>query len=829
MAEETYRHILLRQQADINRYTNPQGGGSSFELFPGLNRQVHGNKIKNDLQTVLLESEELGRIRRKNDIDEKLGIYLTFESHDGFPLNFEKLDTTKEGIELVRAFFKDGKELAVIFVPDGKLKIFFDKLEKYLTKTTKQGNYRYRDVIESIEKIKLSALENFWSDSEAFPIDLAKKSFFEAWLRVGEERDSLIHRFKEQAIKVDIFVSDKALEFPETTVFLIRASINQLRRSVLLLDCLSEFRYSKDSPTFFLNMNPVEEKEWGENLLERVTIDRNHKDIAVCILDTGVNYSHPLLTKSITESDADTYNPNWGIVDHAGHGTEMAGLALYGDLFPLLVNGDPIVLNHSLESVKLLPPMGQNPEDLYGVITEACVARAELLAIERKRIFNLAVTSLSFINQNGEPTSWSAAIDKLAFCPEEENTFKRLILSSAGNLKYDDIKDYPYSNVVNSVQNPAQAWNCLTVGAFTEKSDIDITDYPELTAIANQGDLSPTSTTSLLWNDSNWPIKPEIVMEGGNYAKDKSGFVTSNESLSLITTRRDFQNKLFTMCGDTSAATAQASRHAALVASEYPEFWPETIRGILIHSADYTKLNFENKQIKQLKQEDQIKILRKIGYGHPNLNTALSSGKSICTLIIQDEIQPFIKDGSTIKTNEIKFFNLPLPVVALNQIALEEVQLKVTLSYFIEPNVRKINTKFSKTYSSCALRFESMAGTETIEGFKKRVNKVEREKLDSGKLETGFSNPENDQWVFGSQLRGFGSIHSDVWLGTAAELAKKESVCIYPVGGWWKTRKQLGKYNNKIRFALLVTIKTNSSDVDIYNEIASRIQIESKV
>ncbi len=648
---------------------------------------------------------------------------------------------------------------------------------------------------------------------------------FEAWLRKGGEGASIIQRFKREANKAEIFVSERGLDFPETSVFLIRSSINQLKQSVLLLDCLAEFRFSKDSPAFFLDMNPREEQEWAENLSDRISTEQSHKEIAVCILDTGVNYSHPLLAQSITLSDTDSHNPNWGKNDHAGHGTKMAGLALYGDLYPLLVSRDKITLTHCLESIKILPPEGLNPEDLYGVITNEAIARAELLAIERKRIFNLAVTAQDFSNQNSNPTSWSATIDKLAF-GYEDDSIKRLFLVSAGNLPYDEIKNYPYSNDLYAVQNPAQAWNCLTIGAFTEKVDIDTTNYPELTAIANEGELSPTSSTSILWNDSDCPIKPEIVMEGGNYAKDKKGFITSHESLSLITTRSDFQNKLFTMCGDTSAATAQASRYAALVAYEYPEFWAETIRGILVHTADYSKLNFDYEHIKTLNQEQKKNILRRFGYGHPKLKNALSSGKSICTLIIQDEIQPFIKEGSNVKTNEIKFFNLPLPVDALNQFPLEEVELKVTLSYFIDPNIRKINTKYSKTYSSCALRFDSKAGTESLEVFKKRVNKVEREILDSGRLETGFSNPENDQWVFGSNLRSYGSIHSDTWLGTAAQLAKKESICVYPVGGWWKTRKQLEKYNEKIRFSLLVTIQTKNTEVDIYNEIANRIKID---
>lgn len=823
MVDENYKHLLLRIQADTGRYTNPQGGGSGFSIFQGLDRKSHGGKLKKELERAIEESSEIQKLRIENEINEKLGIYLTFESHKDYPLNVDKLEKEKDGIEIVRIFIEEEKEKAIIFIPEGKIQVFFDKIEKYLTIATKKGNYRYRDLIESIEKIKLSALENFWSGSESFPQDLDQKYFLEAWLRVGDNRDLIINRFKEQASKSEIFVSENPLLFPETTVFLIRASMNQLKQSILILDCISEIRVYKDTPASFLEMKPLEEMVWVNNLQDRISYTDNHKDIAICIFDTGVNYSHPLLKESISEKEADSYNPIWGIADHRGHGTEMAGLALYGDLYPLLLSNEQVVLNHSLESVKILPPSGSNPEELFGIITEGCVAKADLMGIDKKRFFNMCVTSYSV--KEGEPSSWSGSIDRLAFGNEEAKEPKRLFFISAGNLKYEDIKDYPTSNELNTVQNPAQAWNCITVGAFTEKVDIEKIKYPELDAIAGKGELSPTSTTSLLWNESDWPLKPEIVMEGGNYAKDKKGFTTNNESLSLVTTNKDFQSKLLTMSLDTSAATAQASRYAALVAAEYPEFWTETIRGLMIHSADYRKLNLDYPKIQNQKQQGKINILRKFGYGHPDLSIALSSGKSFCTLIIQDELQPFIKDGD-IKTNEIKFYKLPLPTIALNQIPFEDVELKVTLSYFIEPNLKKINTRYAKTYFSCALRFDSKGATEDLGRFKKRINKTERELLDDGKTESGFSNPETGEWVFGSQLRDYGSIHSDVWLGTAAQLAKKESICVYPVGGWWKTRKKLKRYNSKIRFSLLITIKTNSNDVDIYNEIVNKIKIE---
>ena len=40
---------------------------------------------------------------------------------------------------------------------------------------------------------------------------------------------------------------------------------------------------------------------------------------------------------------------------YGGHGTEMSGIALYGDLVAFLAGNGPVQLTHRLESVKILP------------------------------------------------------------------------------------------------------------------------------------------------------------------------------------------------------------------------------------------------------------------------------------------------------------------------------------------------------------------------------------------------------------------------------------------------------------------------------------------
>ncbi|TIP78110.1 MAG: S8 family peptidase, partial [Mesorhizobium sp.] len=178
---------------------------------------------------------------------------------------------------------------------------------------------------------------------------------------------------------------------------------------------------------------------------------------------------------------------------------------------------------------------------LYGAITAEAIARAEVQAPERRRAIAMAVTSAS--PARGRPTSWSAAIDQLCF--EEEQ--RRLIVLSAGNIG-DDLMpaEHLTRNDLEAVDDPSQAWNALTVGAFTEKVDIIDTDFAGYAPSAPVGDLQILTTF----------YRPEL--------------------------------RHFTTLGDTSAATAHAARMAGLILSARPELWPETVRALIVHSAEWT-------------------------------------------------------------------------------------------------------------------------------------------------------------------------------------------------------------------------------------------------
>ncbi|MBK5201845.1 MAG: S8 family serine peptidase, partial [Spirochaetaceae bacterium] len=120
------------------------------------------------------------------------------------------------------------------------------------------------------------------------------------------------------------------------------------------------------------------------------------------------------------------------------------------------------------------------------------------------------------------------------------------------------LKDYPTSNTVYSIDNPGQAWNAITLEAWTDNVQITGPDYRGYHPIADVGELSPYSSTSQIWDTKKCPIKPEILLDGRNAISDDSSNL-SCEALSLLTNNNDYNKEAFSFINGTSSATAQAS------------------------------------------------------------------------------------------------------------------------------------------------------------------------------------------------------------------------------------------------------------------------------
>ena len=737
-----YKHLFLARSGEPREYTSPSTRGPEFRK-PKRQRDQQSTKILRKLDNAWQTTRQTIENRTALSLPTKQGIYLEFESAPDHDLATMSLESRSIGIRLLNIHTvsvpgnpKQTVTLATVYIPVGQETYFLKKVRCYAEEDTKSGKPKNQKLVDSIEDIRLAVLESFWQD-ELDSIPDQRAAWCEVWL-LGDTKDRE-QAFRSTARQLDIDIQNRVLHFPERTVLLAKADRNQLIELIESCDNISEFRRAKETARFFLGLNNKEQTAWAEDLHSRLQVSKE-PSVAATILDTGVNNGHLLLEPIIKDEDCHTINPGWGKEDHCGHGTLMCGAAGYGDLQAALEYNGNVKIAHCLESVKILPPKGSNDPELYGDITIQGVSRVEIQAPHLTHIACMAVTSEDG-RDRGRPSSWSAAIDKLTSGYDDNQ--QRLFIVAAGNInEQQEWCGYPDSNMTNSIHDPGQAWNALTVG-----------------------------------------------------------------------------ERQFDFINATSAATAQAAWMAAQIQTTYPDAWPETIRGLLVHSAQHTDTMKEQFLTSETKT-DYARLLRICGYGVPDLDRASACYRNNLTLIAQEEIQPYDKqiNYSGYCTKDMNIHELPWPKKVLLGLGETPVSLRITLSYFIEPGPGEVGWKDRYRYASFALRFDLNNVGEDRETFLQRINAAARE---DGKKPDSSSGSE--RWRIGSKGRDQGSIHSDIWKGTAADLSTCNMVGVYPVIGWWRERYWLNRWDRKTRYSLIVSIHTPVQEVDIHTPVANMI------
>lgn len=807
-------HFLLQGVGSTELYTSPRTPRSG--LPPGRVRAEHAAKILGDLNVAVALAHERLAARDDDVAEGDRGFYLQFDVPADYQEALDSLEHRGKAIELVAVSHPAPGEntvSATVFVPEDDADYFTDKVTRYRDEQTPTGRPKNEKLVASVAAVRLAAVRALFTDpAEFFPQAGDRPMWWEIWTRSGR-----LGTLLAVAGRLNIPVAPHTVSFAERDVVLALANVPTLSRLIENCDAVAELRTAKDTPSLFLEMGPIEQAEWAGDLVGRV-VPPHPIAPAVCLLDSGVTQGHPLIAPGLSPADQYTNEPAWGVNDSVfwnGHGTLMAGIALYGDLETALTHGNQIALRHRLESVKILHPQGLGDQSLFGAVTETGVSRAEVGAPNRPRVFCLAVSSQIGLDR-GRPTSWSATIDKLAYGGGD---VRRLLVIAAGNIR-DDINpaDYPDANDLADAENPSQAWNALVVGAYTEKANILQADYAGWQIVAPPGDIGPTSRTSTLW-DRQWPIRPDVVFEGGNHAHDGANPSEAINDLQLVSTHYRPNVRLFQHFGDTSAATALAANFSAQIMAARPELWPETVRGLIVHSAEWTapmraQLDGAASQIQK------AALVRRYGWGVPDLARALKSASNDATLIVENALLPFRKDQSTIKTRDMHLHRLPWPKDELLELGDQDVELRVTLSYFVEPNPGERGWTRRHRYASHSLRFEVKRSLESVDNFRSRINRaaeVEEEAL--GGFVGGV-----DNWLLGS-VRNRGSVHSDIWRGSAAELAERDAIGVYPISGWWKEKPDLQRWDRSARYALQVSIRAPDAEIDIYSAIANKLAV----
>jgi hypothetical protein len=390
-----------------------------------------------------------------------------------------------------------------------------------------------------------------------------------------------------------------------------------------------------------------------------------------------------------------------------------------------------VQLTHVAEAMKIFPPNGFPPTEppSYGFVTQGAIALVEIQRPNVNRSFCIAISAVDF--PASRPSTWSGALDQAAAgsmpgdmispAPASERP-KRLIMVATGNVAGGTKSDVlPCS----PIEDPAQSWNALTIGGFIRKEQPPAPP-PDLKPVVAANNRSPFSRGSQSLPDDLTPIKPELLFEAGNMLSDATESCAWEPSVSLLSTGSDVVTEPLVPFWATSAAVGVAGYFMGRLQASFPSLWPETYRALAVNSASWPRpirkrLVGRGAHWKAKSKADLQQIIREVGYGVPNVERAIMSARNDVTLIAQAEIQPFSNgDGKGGVFNELHFYSLHWPKTALEQLESEIVVMKVTLSYFIEPNLTGRAATRPDTYRSFGLRFSIKKRRETEKDFRSR-------------------------------------------------------------------------------------------------------------
>lgn len=360
---------------------------------------------------------------------------------------------------------------------------------------------------------------------------------------------------------------------------------------------------------------------------------------AICVVDSGILEGHPLLENAVLSDRSRSFPEALGSaipavpVDEARHGTQVAGIALYGDVGAAAAAksfAPPLWLINA----RLLDDHNELAPDRMPFVREV-VQHVH----DRCRIVNLSFglePSEAFLSVH------AAELDALT------REFGVLFVVAAGNV---DVASYfggrpptkPYPAFLLDpgwqVLAPAEALNVLTVGGITPDRDPHNDQYHE--AVAPKRAPSPFTRTGGLKN----VVKPDLVEVAGNLAYDASinHWVENDPALRVPTMSHRFsEGQMLGFVHGTSFAAPRVAHLAARIIDRYPEATPNLLRALLVQSARFPEgvLDLEPKGVLQL-----------CGFGVPDLDRALYCRPQRVTLYYEGEIE----------VDDVKLFEIPVP------------------------------------------------------------------------------------------------------------------------------------------------------------------------
>jgi len=764
--DQRHPHLPLPRSEPVNERRTRNGFGKRGDL----DTKRHGEQLAAELDAALTTPAQPG-------YDERRLLKLSVEgiSRD----LFENIP----GLELVS---QEGKEVVLLFASKEGQREFRSRL-----RTMADGGQPTRqDILIAIHGV------SFWTREDRLGLALRAEGVpASAEVIVDVELWPLE---KRQTDRVQMIASFEA--FCTTNAAEILDSVNQetlvLKRIRCSLGTLNRFLEHRDVRTVDLPPRVrLAESDLQISATALGTIPAPPTSApVVAVLDSGVVTNHPLLAPAM--GDAQSFLAGRGPEDENGHGTAVAGLALYGEA---LARKEPFVPLLRIVSGRITDEDAQSQATdkfLENQITEAVDA---FLRDYGCRVFNLSFGDERKPFSGGRVRGLAATIDTLS------RTRNVLFVVSAGNFRGGPSgepkwkSDYPgyLLEEESRILDPAPALNALTVGSVA-RYDVPRGSqrYPEDPAHQSAVPAGFPSPFSRTGPGPGGAIKPDVVAFGGNYAVDLrvGERRLTNALLGEPAPAHDFVggHMLRDFVG-TSFAAPHVAHIAGRLLSEYPSASPNLLRALIVAHAAIPKeahaLGLETDDLRSL-----------VGYGQPQRDRCLFSTERCVSLITEDRLPE----------NRHHFYEVPLPPDFLIKGRRHRA---ITVAIAHAPAVR--TTRAGYRCSQFTFRLVAASSLNDLLKIYRKTTKDEREKEPKE-----FREPS-----IGLQLRSKGTVQTATYDVKASPTKEKVFVVLTRTVPEWA-----GGLVPEEPYALVVTLEDRSEqEVRYYTQLRATLRERVRV
>lgn len=623
---ETFEHLVLPLLSeDFSRKKKGGGGYNKTERDENKFYKAGLHALENTQQKFLKQKNRL-----KNYLDPNLIFKININqgvSEDGL-----RNELRRAGIEVISPS-PDNKGYWVVFAEDEKFTRFKERLDEHI----RNDKYKFFYAIEEIldippeEKIGERLLKEPFLTDELSYLDV------EIWRMDDSNLAHFLSGFDELITTYGGRIVD---DFKTKNFYILKIFANSR-----LFDEIVELREVAqiDRPP------KIKIEKTINSDVEDFQIDGNPPEDAsgILIVDSGILSGHPLLSNTVGDEIAVPTRNSSQVSedepsDEIGHGTQVAGIALYGDVEECINNKvfSPELWIFSAK-VMFLDEDGlstYNEEELLEHQLDTGI-RYFVDNYPNCKIINLSMgNSAKRMFNNKRQFNLASLVDELS---KELNV---IFVISSGNIDIDEFNlsdNYPDyflddSTDMFKIVDPATSALALTVGALSKYNTSQffsvLTEYP-----------SPITRVGPGYRGM---IKPEFVENGGG------GF---GEELDVITINPNWINegRLFTLVNGTSFSAPKISNFIAKLINKYPDRSLNLIKALLISSASIPSEKPESLSEMSLSSSgnDAKNLLKIYGYGKPDLNNAFYSESNRVILLREN----------TIKLDNIHIYPVYLP------------------------------------------------------------------------------------------------------------------------------------------------------------------------